>query len=170
MTRCRGPGSVNARSAASTRAASVLPTRSPRALSGSSESTVVLKRVRAMPLGRRFAPRVDRQSATRSTRRRLADGAVDNSAVCDVEDHDASLLVVDAVADAVGAPPGAVPIIEGGLEPLHSPRQPPPAAQPVANELTCRRLGGAAMSLGQQRGLMGHDYDDESIERVGSGG
>ncbi len=38
--------------------------------------------------------------------------------MCDVEDRDASLLVINAVDDAVGAPPGAVPIIEWGLEPL----------------------------------------------------
>ncbi len=40
------------------------------------------------------------------------------SAVCDVEDRHASLLVVDAVDDAVGAPRGAVPILEWGLDPL----------------------------------------------------
>jgi hypothetical protein len=38
--------------------------------------------------------------------------------VCDVEGRDASLLVIDAVDDAVGASPGAVPIIECGLEPF----------------------------------------------------
>lgn len=39
-------------------------------------------------------------------------------AVRDVEDRDASLLDVDAVDDAVGPPPGAVPVVEWGLEPL----------------------------------------------------
>lgn len=38
--------------------------------------------------------------------------------MCDVEDRDASLLVIDAVDDAVGASPGTVPIIERDMEAL----------------------------------------------------
>lgn len=50
--------------------------------------------------------------------RLTAVGAVRISAVCDVKDRDASLLVIDAVDDAVGAAPSAATITEWGLEPL----------------------------------------------------
>jgi hypothetical protein len=55
-------------------------------------------------------------------RQRYAGGqrfdAVGISAVCDVEDRDASLLVIVAVGGAVGDPSGAVPFIERRLGPL----------------------------------------------------
>ena len=85
--------------------------------------------------------------------------------MCDVEDRDASLLVVDTVDDAVGASPGAVPIIERDMETLADSLG--DVQQRPDDELVCCEGNGLGQMLRKLTSRGGRDDEGVASRIVG---